>query len=137
MLRAALLLQTVQAANYFPGIAPASYSPEQKLPLYVNKLTSTHTQIPYDYYSLPFCHPKIKVYGKGIGSNLEGDRIENSLYKLSVLKNKPCSIVCRKKVTKIGNNFKKKNLNKSNKKNLNKSNNKKQRKSSQMKGMMM
>ena len=54
MLRAALLLQTVQAANYFPGIAPASYSPEQKLPLYVNKLTSTHTQIPYDYYSLPF-----------------------------------------------------------------------------------
>ncbi len=102
MLRAALLLQTVQAANYFPGIAPASYSPEQKLPLYVNKLTSTHTQIPYDYYSLPFCHPKIKVYGKGIGSNLEGDRIENSLYKLSVLKNKPCSIVCRKKVTKIG-----------------------------------
>ena len=101
MLRAALLLQTVQAANYFPGIAPASYSPEQKLPLYVNKLTSTHTQIPYDYYSLPFCHPKIKVYGKGIGSNLEGDRIENSLYKLSVLKNKPCSIVCRKKVTKI------------------------------------
>lgn len=30
--------------------------------LYVNKLTSTKTQIPFDYYSLPFCHPnKIQV----------------------------------------------------------------------------
>ena len=102
MLRAALLLHTVRAANYFPGLAPASFSPEQNLPLYVNKLTSTHTQIPYDYYSLPFCHPKIKKKSCNIGECLEGDIIENSLYKLEVLKNQPCKIVCRKKVTKIG-----------------------------------
>ena len=102
MLRAALLLQTVQAANYFPGLAPASYSPEQNLPLFVNKLTSTHTQIPYEYYSLPFCHPKIKKVPTGFAEKIEGDVIENSLYKLEVLKNQPCKIVCRKKVTKIG-----------------------------------
>ena len=102
MLRAALILQTAQAATYLPGVAPRSYSPEDSLKLYVNKLTSTHTQIPYDYYSLPFCHPRIKQVSENIGEKLAGDKIENSLYKLSVLKNQPCKIVCRKKVTKIG-----------------------------------
>ena len=102
MLRFALILQTAQAATYLPGVAPRSYSPEDSLKLYVNKLTSTHTQIPYDYYSLPFCHPRIKQVSENIGEKLAGDKIENSLYKLSVLKNQPCKIVCRKKVTKIG-----------------------------------
>ena len=102
MLRAVLILQAVKAITYLPGVAPRSYSPEENLPLFVNKLTSTHTQIPYDYYSLPFCHPKIKVQPNCIGCSLEGDKIENSLYKLEVLKNQPCKIVCRKKVTKIG-----------------------------------
>ena len=84
MLRAVLILQAVKAITCLPGVAPRSYSPEEPLKLYVNKLTSTHTQIPYDYYSLPFCHPKIKVSPQGIGSNLEGDKIENSLYKLEL-----------------------------------------------------
>ena len=103
MLRAVLILQAVKAITYLPGVAPRSYSPEENLKLYVNKLTSTHTQIPYEYYSLSFCHPKIKVQpNPNFGSSIDGDRIENSLYKLEVLKNQPCKIVCRKKVTKIG-----------------------------------
>jgi transmembrane 9 superfamily protein 2/4 len=98
----ALSLHMAAAATYLPGVAPRSYSPEETLKLYVNKLTSTHTQIPYDYYSLPFCHPKIKGQAENLGERLAGDRIENSLYKLSVLKQQPCKIVCRKKMTKIG-----------------------------------
>ncbi|KAH8063034.1 hypothetical protein JL722_2189 [Aureococcus anophagefferens] len=34
------------AVTYLPGVAPRSYAPEEGLKLYVNKLTSTHTQ-PY------------------------------------------------------------------------------------------
>jgi len=90
------------AVAILPGVAPRSYEPEETLKLYVNKLTSTHTQIPYDYYSLPFCHPRIKGVSENIGERLAGDRIENSLYKLSVLRDHPCKIVCRKKVTKSG-----------------------------------
>ncbi|KAH8063902.1 hypothetical protein JL720_13062 [Aureococcus anophagefferens] len=90
------------AVTYLPGVAPRSYAPEEGLKLYVNKLTSTHTQIPYDYYSLPFCHPKIKEVTENIGERLAGDRIENSLYKLSVLRQQPCKIVCRKSITKAG-----------------------------------
>jgi hypothetical protein len=29
-----------------------------KVPLFVNKVTSTKTQLPYSYYDLPFCKPK-------------------------------------------------------------------------------
>jgi len=105
MVRLAVLAAVCASAGavlYLPGVAPRSYAPEEPLKLFVNKLTSTHTQIPYDYYSLPFCHPRIKGLSENIGERLAGDKIENSLYKLHVLKRTPCRIVCRKKMTKGG-----------------------------------
>ena len=49
----------------------------------MNKLTSTKTQIPYDYYALPFCKPnKPGLQAENIGEALSGDRIENSVYKV-------------------------------------------------------
>jgi len=99
---AAAVVGVAAVPNYLPGVAPRSYAPEESIKLYVNKLTSTHTQIPYDYYSLPFCHPRIKGVSENIGERLAGDKIENSLYKLSVLKQQPCKIVCRKKITRGG-----------------------------------
>lgn len=45
----------------------------------VNKLTSTKTQLPYSYYSLPYCHPEhIVDSAENLGEVLRGDRIENS-----------------------------------------------------------
>ena len=68
----------------------------------VNKLSSTKTQLPYDYYSLPFCKPPTIVNSaENLGEAslsraaqclwrstsrarytqvLRGDRIENSVY---------------------------------------------------------
>lgn len=70
------------------------------LRLYVNKLTSTHTQIPYDYYRLPYCHPEIREQAESIGERLAGDKIENSLYELFVGVPQPCKVVCRKRLGK-------------------------------------
>ena len=54
--------------------------------LYVSKLTSTHTQIPYDYYSLPYCKPKkFGLQTENLGEVLSGDRIENSVYKVQYI----------------------------------------------------
>lgn len=51
----------------------------------VNKLTSTKTQLPYSYYSLPFCKPdKIVDSTENLGEVLRGDRIENSPYVVSL-----------------------------------------------------
>lgn len=50
----------------------------------VNKLSSTKTQLPYDYYFLSFCKPKkIKNNAENLGEVLRGDRIENSVYTVS------------------------------------------------------
>ena len=51
--------------------------------LKVNKLTSTRTQLPYEYFSLPYCQPrKIVSSAENLGEVLRGDRIETSPYEV-------------------------------------------------------
>lgn len=40
---------------YLPGVAPATFEFCENVDVKVNKLTSVHTQLPLDYYSMPFC----------------------------------------------------------------------------------
>lgn len=59
------------------------YLLRQRAPLQVkvNKITSTKTQLPYEYYSLDYCKPgKIINSAENLGEVLRGDRIENSPY---------------------------------------------------------
>ncbi|EOD32416.1 hypothetical protein EMIHUDRAFT_468029 [Emiliania huxleyi CCMP1516] len=79
-LRVWLLLAPV-AAFYLPGVAPHEYLDNEK----VNKLSSTKTQLPYDYYSLPFCRPA-EVVNKmeNLGEVLHGSVIKNSAYDISM-----------------------------------------------------
>jgi transmembrane 9 superfamily member 2/4 len=71
------------ASFYLPGVSPDSYENSEAVKLFVTKLTSTKTQIPYDYYSLNFCKPKhAKEQSENLGEVLSGDRIENSVYKV-------------------------------------------------------
>jgi len=67
-----------------PGVAPHDYIPNENVLLKVNKLSSTHTQLPYDYYSLKYCKPKqgVKKDHENLGEFLSGDRIENSPYEV-------------------------------------------------------
>lgn len=54
-----------------------------KLNLKVNKLESIKTQLPYEYYSIPYCRPeKIVSSAENLGEVLRGDRIENSPYEV-------------------------------------------------------
>lgn len=51
----------------------------------MNKLSSTKTQLPYDYYFLKYCKPsKILNNAENLGEVLRGDRIENSVYEVSI-----------------------------------------------------
>jgi len=63
----------------------------------VIKLDSVKTQLPYNYYSLPFCRPDvIEPSAENLGEWLSGDRIENSLYQVIMGLEENCVIVCRK-----------------------------------------
>lgn len=70
-------------AFYLPGVAPQDFKKKDVMFLKVNKLSSIKNQLPYEYYSLPYCRPeKIVQSAENLGEVLRGDRIENSLYQV-------------------------------------------------------
>ncbi|CAI8043356.1 Transmembrane 9 superfamily member 4 [Geodia barretti] len=82
---------------YIPGVAPTEYEEGDKLEIKAVKMTSIKTQLPYEYYSLPFCKPKdgdVHYKTLNLGEVLRGDRIVNTPYQLSVLKDQYCMILC-------------------------------------------
>lgn len=81
---------------YLPGVAPEDFQKGDLLKVKVNKLTSTKTQLPYSYYSLPYCRPKTIVdSAENLGEVLRGDRIENSPHEFKMREPQMCNILCR------------------------------------------
>jgi len=64
--------------------------------LKVNKMTSTHTLMPVDYYRLPYCVPEggPKMDNENLGEFLVGDRIESSPYLLQMKRDMYCEQLC-------------------------------------------
>ncbi|MCO5605099.1 hypothetical protein L7F22_059278 [Adiantum nelumboides] len=92
----ALISLPLLHAFYLPGVAPLDFNRGDELPVKVNKLTSTKTQLPYIYYDLPYCKPeKILNSAENLGEVLKGDRIENSPYVFQMRESKLCNLVCK------------------------------------------
>lgn len=86
-------------AFYLPGVAPVQYDDGARVDLKVNKLTSVKTQLPYDYYTLPFCKPVSVVQSvENLGEILAGDLIENSPYDLRMGDNQNCKLLCKQEL---------------------------------------
>uniref|UniRef100_A0A7N0V032 Transmembrane 9 superfamily member n=1 Tax=Kalanchoe fedtschenkoi TaxID=63787 RepID=A0A7N0V032_KALFE len=84
---------------YLPGVAPRDFRTGDPLYVKVNKLSSTKTQLPYDYYYLQYCRPdKIVNSAENLGEVLRGDRIENSVYTFHMRQDAPCQVACRVKL---------------------------------------
>lgn len=82
-------------AFYLPGVAPIEYPDGAQVDLKVNKLTSTRTQLPYQYYVLPYCQPeKIIEASENLGEIMTGDSIENSPYEIQMNINVTCKKLC-------------------------------------------
>lgn len=81
---------------YLPGVAPMDFQKKDPLAVKVNKLTSTKTQLPYSYYSLPYCKPSTIIdSAENLGEVLRGDRIENSPYVFEMREPEMCHVVCK------------------------------------------
>ena len=107
----ASLIYVLNCVNgfYLPGVAPHSFIDGDKVDLKVNKLSSVHTQLPYDYYYLKYCKPKegIKPYAENLGEFLSGDRIENSPYDIVLNEEIYCRQLCQVNLnTKEAESFK-------------------------------
>ncbi|MBA0723039.1 hypothetical protein Golax_003657 [Gossypium laxum] len=98
MIPALLFLSLIHGVHcfYLPGVAPEDFQKGDPLKVKVNKLTSIKTQLPYSYYSLPFCTPeKIVDSAENLGEVLRGDRIENSPYAFTMQEPQLCTVLCR------------------------------------------
>ncbi|KAI8019314.1 Transmembrane 9 superfamily member 11 [Camellia lanceoleosa] len=82
---------------YLPGSYPHKYGIGNTLSVKVNSLTSIDTEMPFSYYSLPFCKPKegVKDSAENLGELLMGDRIENSPYQFKMYTNETEIFLCK------------------------------------------
>nr|XP_033770538.1 transmembrane 9 superfamily member 4 isoform X2 [Geotrypetes seraphini] len=82
---------------YVPGVAPINFHQNDPVEIKAVKLTSSRTQLPYEYYSLPFCQPdKITYKAENLGEVLRGDRIVNTPFKVLMHSDKKCEVLCSK-----------------------------------------
>lgn len=61
-------------------------------------MTSTKTQLPYEYYNLPIhCKPEngVKYKSENLGEILRGDRIVNTGYMVKMDINEKCKVICQ------------------------------------------
>uniref|UniRef100_A0A1D1XXE1 Transmembrane 9 superfamily member n=1 Tax=Anthurium amnicola TaxID=1678845 RepID=A0A1D1XXE1_9ARAE len=73
-------------AFYLPGTYMHTYTEGETINVKVNSLTSIETELPFGYYTLPYCKPPqgIKKSAENLGELLMGDQIDNSPYQFHV-----------------------------------------------------
>jgi hypothetical protein len=92
-----LLFQFFPAHSfYLPGSYMRQFAEGEDLFVKVNSLTSIETELPFSYYSLPYCKPKegVKKSAENLGELLMGDQIDNSPYKFHMNKNTTSIYLC-------------------------------------------
>jgi len=96
---------TLVEAFYLPGMAPVSYCEQNDelnqcfstIQVFVNRLTSTDSAIPFEYNSFDFCKDEADPSPtENLGQVLFGERIRPSPYKFEFNKNQTCQEVCTK-----------------------------------------
>ncbi|GMG98845.1 hypothetical protein Nepgr_000685 [Nepenthes gracilis] len=78
-----ILVKHVCHGFYLPGTYMHTYSTGEPIYAKVNSLTSIETELPFNYYSLPYCKPvqEIRRSAENLGELLMGDQIDNSPYR--------------------------------------------------------
>ncbi|XP_025316676.3 transmembrane 9 superfamily member 2-like [Canis lupus dingo] len=100
-------LQAVRSeAFYLPGLAPVNFCEaaagknaacKSSIPLFVNRLDSAESVLPYEYNTFDFCQASGKRNpSENLGQVLFGERITSSPYKFSFNKTETCRKVCVK-----------------------------------------
>lgn len=101
------------SAFYLPGLAPVSFCDEKDkagedcqtdIQLFVNRLDSVESVLPYEYDVFDFCKDAKELRpSENLGQVLFGERIESSPYKFKFKNDVPCGRVCPTKTYKQGN----------------------------------
>ncbi|KAG7266781.1 hypothetical protein CRUP_028103 [Coryphaenoides rupestris] len=97
------------SAFYLPGLAPVSFCKGEKggddcqtdIQLFVNRLDSVESVLPYEYDVFDFCQDVVERRpSENLGQVLFGERIETSPYKFKFDEKVECMAVCTKSYIK-------------------------------------
>lgn len=100
-----LILCEISYCFYLPGLAPVNYcrkdhtteTCQSEVKLYVNRLNSDESVIPFEYNHFDFCgSPEDQSPVENLGQVVFGERIRPSPYKISFLEEKQCEVLCTK-----------------------------------------
>jgi len=94
------LLSQPASMFYVPGVAPEDFKDKDPIDVRAVKMTSAHTQLPFEYYSLEFCKPKsgvVEYFSENIGQIIRGERIVNTPYIVQMNTNEECKVLCQDK----------------------------------------
>jgi len=101
-----LLVVTNSHGFYLPGLAPVSYCEDvnsstckNAIPIFVNRLVSSETLLPYEYNEFDFCPDDSQAGSptENLGQVLFGERIRPSAYHLKFKQDEKCRTVCSRK----------------------------------------
>jgi len=90
---------------YLPGLAPVNFCEDDKptdtckssVKLYVNRLDSEESVIPYEYSYFDFCQADSSDSPvENLGQVVFGERIRASPYNMSFLRDEECKLLCKK-----------------------------------------
>jgi transmembrane 9 superfamily protein 2/4 len=94
-----LVFTVLEVFGFLPGITEKKYQPGSTVELFAGTLTSSRTQLPFEYYYLPFCNPEKQAMDfDNIGQALTGDVLEKTSYEILMGTNKKCSFLCTRNV---------------------------------------
>lgn len=92
-------------AFYLPGLAPVNFceadktteSCKSEVKLFVNRLDSEKSALPYEYSYFDFCQSDSSEWPvENLGQIVFGERIRPSPYNISFLRNESCKLLCQK-----------------------------------------
>ena len=95
-----LTLVNLSQQFYVPGVAPQDFSEGDKIEVRAIKMTSAHTQLPYEYYSMDLCKPEsgvLEYSSQNLGQIIRGERIVNTPYNIEMNRNVKCKVLCKDK----------------------------------------
>lgn len=97
-----IIIASTCNAFYLPGTYMHTYSVGDEIYAKVNSLTSIETELPFSYYSLPYCEPQggVKKSAENLGELLMGDQIDNSPYRFHMNQNESTFLCVRGPLTK-------------------------------------
>ncbi|CAG7837323.1 unnamed protein product [Allacma fusca] len=104
-----ILCNILSSSNgfYLPGLAPVNFCPadkesetcKSKISLFVNRLNSDESVIPYEYHYFDFCTVNEEEKDspvENLGQVVFGERIRPSPYQITFKKNEKCKTLCTK-----------------------------------------